>query len=222
MNDANGGRGQLQGYISDVEFTCGGVGTRTDLWVSQQAPFELLLGRPWQQGNLVTIDEREEGTYLVFKDRETRRPRYELLAISHESSGKSFAYAQAAQSLVYTTGTEVLESIYQQASASKDESNRILKNESEETIQDRLLTLGNRKTKNRENKERHDNLWAKFVYFGIWVATLALGTQLISYYVAYLAVKGESRDEYKATMGPLPTPCLTPFSYAPPWLTLLI
>jgi hypothetical protein len=68
MNDANGGKGQLQGYIHDVDFTCGGVLTRTDLWVSQQAPFELLLGRPWQRGNLVTIDEREEGTYLVFKD----------------------------------------------------------------------------------------------------------------------------------------------------------
>ncbi|KAJ7872207.1 hypothetical protein B0H13DRAFT_2669461 [Mycena leptocephala] len=26
MNDANGGKGQLQGYISDVDFTCGGVG----------------------------------------------------------------------------------------------------------------------------------------------------------------------------------------------------
>ncbi|KAJ7132023.1 hypothetical protein C8R44DRAFT_582485, partial [Mycena epipterygia] len=68
MNDANGGRGQLQGWIKDVEFNCGGALTTTDLWVSQQAPFKLLLGRPWQRGNLVSIDEREEGTYLVFKD----------------------------------------------------------------------------------------------------------------------------------------------------------
>ncbi|KAJ6503467.1 hypothetical protein C8R47DRAFT_1210714 [Mycena vitilis] len=84
MNDANGGQGQLQGYIQDVEFNCGGVITSTDLWMSQQAPFELLLGRPWQRGNMVSIDERDEGTYLVFKDRHTRQPRYELLAIPYE------------------------------------------------------------------------------------------------------------------------------------------
>ncbi|KAJ7212757.1 hypothetical protein B0H12DRAFT_1033161, partial [Mycena haematopus] len=66
MNDANGGRGELRGFIHDVELSCGGVPTKTGLWVSQQAPFELLLGRPWQRNNLVTIDEREEGTYLVF------------------------------------------------------------------------------------------------------------------------------------------------------------
>ncbi|KAJ7603169.1 hypothetical protein DFH06DRAFT_1350451 [Mycena polygramma] len=84
MNDANGGRGQLRGYVHDVEFSCGGVPTTTDLWVSQQAPFELLLGRPWQRGNLVSIDEREEGTYLIFKDALTRQPRYELLAIPYE------------------------------------------------------------------------------------------------------------------------------------------
>ncbi|KAJ7232610.1 hypothetical protein B0H12DRAFT_1028944, partial [Mycena haematopus] len=66
MNDANGGRGELRGFIHDVELTCGGVPTSTGLWVSQNAPFELLLGRPWQRNNLVTIDEREEGTYLVF------------------------------------------------------------------------------------------------------------------------------------------------------------
>ncbi|KAJ6473986.1 hypothetical protein C8R47DRAFT_1294284 [Mycena vitilis] len=81
MNDANGGRGQLRGHISNVDINCGGVATRTDLWMSHQAPFELLLGRPWQRGNLVTIDERDEGTYLVFKDHQTRLPRYELLAI---------------------------------------------------------------------------------------------------------------------------------------------
>ncbi|KAJ7109525.1 hypothetical protein C8R44DRAFT_635591, partial [Mycena epipterygia] len=66
MNDANGGRGQLQGWIENVDFNCGGAKTNADLWVSQHAPFELLLGRPWQRGNLVSIDEREEGTYLVF------------------------------------------------------------------------------------------------------------------------------------------------------------
>jgi hypothetical protein len=85
LSDANGGRGQLRGWIEDVEFNCGGAVTHSDLWVSQKAPFELLLGRPWQRGNLVSIDKREEGTYLIFKDRQTKRPRYELLAIPQEA-----------------------------------------------------------------------------------------------------------------------------------------
>jgi hypothetical protein len=68
ISEANGRKGQLQGYISDVDFTYGGVLMRIDLWVSQQATFELLLGKPWQRGNLVSIDKWEEGTNLVFKD----------------------------------------------------------------------------------------------------------------------------------------------------------
>lgn len=106
MNDANGGRGQLQGWIQDVEFTCGGATTVTDLWVSQQAPFELLLGRPWQRGNLVSIDEREEGTYLVFKDRFTRRPRYELLAVPYDAPAPDLRTGTPShyQSFVVTIG----------------------------------------------------------------------------------------------------------------------
>ncbi|KAK7023221.1 hypothetical protein R3P38DRAFT_3195224 [Favolaschia claudopus] len=88
MNDANGGRGQLRGFIQEVELSCGGVLTKTSLWVSQAAPFELLLGRPWQRNNLVTIDERDEGTYLIFKDKETRQPRYELMAVPHEATSE--------------------------------------------------------------------------------------------------------------------------------------
>ncbi|KAJ7162766.1 hypothetical protein C8R43DRAFT_947239 [Mycena crocata] len=84
MNDANGGKGQLRGWVDGVEFNCGGALTTTGLWLSQQAPFELLLGRPWQRGNLISIDERNEGTYLVFKDRQTRLPRYELLVIPQD------------------------------------------------------------------------------------------------------------------------------------------
>ncbi|KAF8146052.1 hypothetical protein K438DRAFT_1991221 [Mycena galopus ATCC 62051] len=102
MKDANGGQGQLQGWIRDVEFTCGAAVTVTDLWVSQQAPFSLLLGRPWQRGNLVSIDEREEGTYLVFKDRETRRPRYELLAVPYDGPPlANTVNTQQYQSFVY-------------------------------------------------------------------------------------------------------------------------
>lgn len=42
-------------------------------------PFDLLLGRPWQRGNLVSIDEWIEGTFLVFKDLHNTGINYELL-----------------------------------------------------------------------------------------------------------------------------------------------
>ncbi|KAF8128284.1 hypothetical protein K438DRAFT_2000447 [Mycena galopus ATCC 62051] len=110
MNDANGGRGELRGFINEVELSCGGVTTKTGLWLSQQAPFELLLGRPWQRNNLVSIDEREEGTYLVFKDKETRRPRYELMAVPHDATNEVFAYGIERQALAFisdATASEV-------------------------------------------------------------------------------------------------------------------
>ena len=40
---------------------------RANLYVGN-VPFDLLLGRPWQRGNKVSIDELEDGTYLIFKD----------------------------------------------------------------------------------------------------------------------------------------------------------
>jgi len=38
-----------------------------NLYVGENLPFDLLLGRPWQKGNRISIDERNDGTYLVFK-----------------------------------------------------------------------------------------------------------------------------------------------------------
>ncbi|KAJ7016514.1 hypothetical protein C8F04DRAFT_1281195 [Mycena alexandri] len=102
MKDANGGKGQLQGQIHGVEFNCGGAVTSANLWVSQKAPFELLLGRPWQRGNLVSIDERTEGTYLIFKDRETRKPRYELLAVPYDGPIGDFRSGGASQYQTFT------------------------------------------------------------------------------------------------------------------------
>jgi hypothetical protein len=65
MNDANGGAGNLQGHISEVSLKCGSVETFANLYVGDAVPFDLLLGRPWQRDNLVSIDERIDGTYLV-------------------------------------------------------------------------------------------------------------------------------------------------------------
>ncbi|KAJ7229603.1 hypothetical protein C8J57DRAFT_1534354 [Mycena rebaudengoi] len=60
-----------------------------------------IAAKPWQRSNLVTIDEREEGTYLVFKDPETRRPRYELLAIPHDAGADTYHYLRPPDSLAY-------------------------------------------------------------------------------------------------------------------------
>lgn len=85
--DANGNQGLLSGLIRNVLLSCGDVKTMANLWVSKNAPFGLLLGRPWQRNNLITIDERRSGTYLVFKDSITNEPRRELLVgASNENS----------------------------------------------------------------------------------------------------------------------------------------
>lgn len=78
MNDANGGEGELHGYLSNVPLSCGKILTSANIYVGNKAPFELLLGRPWQRGNFVSIDERLDGTYLLFKD-QNLDVRYEIL-----------------------------------------------------------------------------------------------------------------------------------------------
>jgi C4-type Zn-finger protein len=79
MNDANGGEGILRGLVQHVPLTCGIVSTEANLYVGEHVPFQLLLGRPWQRGNYVSIDERREGTYLLFKDPRTLEVRYEIM-----------------------------------------------------------------------------------------------------------------------------------------------
>jgi hypothetical protein len=58
MNDANGGEGTLHGLVKNVPLGCGGLLTHANLFIGENPPFELLLGRPWQRSNYVTIDER--------------------------------------------------------------------------------------------------------------------------------------------------------------------
>ena len=79
MNDANGGEGKLTGVVENVPLDFGSVKTRANLYVGPHVPFDLLLGRPWQRGNLVSIDELEDGTYLVFKDPGTMAPKHKVL-----------------------------------------------------------------------------------------------------------------------------------------------
>ncbi|KAL5514872.1 hypothetical protein ACEPAG_2188 [Sanghuangporus baumii] len=89
MNDANGGQGSLDGMLSGVRIDIGNIATTGNVYVGSQVPFDLLLGRPWQRGNLISIDERPDGTYLQFKDPDdpTRsKTRYELLVIPDGSN----------------------------------------------------------------------------------------------------------------------------------------
>lgn len=79
MNDANGGERTLQGLVKNVPLNCGGVHTEVNLYVGEHVPFQMLLGRPWQRGNFVSIDERKDGTYLLFKDPATLENRHEIL-----------------------------------------------------------------------------------------------------------------------------------------------
>lgn len=69
MQDASGRCTKLTGLIEQVPLNCGTVKTAANLYVGENLPFDLLLGRPWQRGNKISIDEREDGTYLIFKHR---------------------------------------------------------------------------------------------------------------------------------------------------------
>ena len=78
MNDANGGEGTLSGFLAKVPLQCGQVMTVANMYVGENAPFDMLLGRPWQRGNFITIDERREGTFLVFKNQDLDK-RWEMM-----------------------------------------------------------------------------------------------------------------------------------------------
>ena len=64
------GAGALRGVVENVPLTCGSVRTVANLYIGESVPFDLLLGRPWQRGNYVSIDERGDGMYLLFKNQD--------------------------------------------------------------------------------------------------------------------------------------------------------
>ncbi len=68
-SDANGNLGLLSGQFSNVKLAQGPVVTNATFFIgNQKISFQLLLGCPWLQGNLVSISERLKGTYLVYHD----------------------------------------------------------------------------------------------------------------------------------------------------------
>jgi hypothetical protein len=79
MKDVNGGTGILTGFLRKVRLTCGTVDTYCNLHVGNNLAFDLLLGRKWQKENYVSIVERQDGTYLEFRDRRTDNTKQEVL-----------------------------------------------------------------------------------------------------------------------------------------------
>jgi hypothetical protein len=48
------------------------------LYVSKEVSFQLLLGQLWQCRNFMSIDERTNGTYLLFRDPKLLSEQYEM------------------------------------------------------------------------------------------------------------------------------------------------
>ena len=67
VKDANGHIGLLQGLVRRVPLGVGEVVTKGNIFVGEKdLPYELILGRPWTRDNLVSIVEKNEGTFLEF------------------------------------------------------------------------------------------------------------------------------------------------------------
>jgi hypothetical protein len=80
MRDAGNHRTQMMGAVENLPINIGDIQTiARDCWVSDNLPFKFLLGRKWQRENRIGIDERDDGTWLIFRDPRTGA-KYELNA----------------------------------------------------------------------------------------------------------------------------------------------
>lgn len=65
MQTANGGKEPMLGCAENLEIEVGGLKTRAHAFVVPQAPFRLLLGRPWQMSVRLAKEEDHEGNVTV-------------------------------------------------------------------------------------------------------------------------------------------------------------
>jgi len=65
MQTADGGKEEMQGCVEYLELEVGGVKTYAHAFVVQSAPYQLLLGRPWQKGVKLGKIERVDGSVEV-------------------------------------------------------------------------------------------------------------------------------------------------------------
>ncbi|PBK82458.1 hypothetical protein ARMGADRAFT_1090341 [Armillaria gallica] len=80
--DTNGNQGILTGKFSDVLLFQGSVVTNAALFMgSYKVNFQMLLGRPWIRGNMVSMKEKIDGTYLVYEDPYNTGKQMELLVV---------------------------------------------------------------------------------------------------------------------------------------------
>ena len=70
----NGGSGYCRSWVEKAKIyvTPSGLETTSDLYVLDNADFDLLLGRPWMTFNAVNIMERARGTYVSWISGDTR------------------------------------------------------------------------------------------------------------------------------------------------------
>ena len=100
MKDANSREGYLKGMMAKVLLTCGPNETVSDIHVGENVSFDFLLGRPWQRGNLVSIDERLQGTFLVFKNPRTLKVQSEIFVTPDSMTPRTFASIRPSVQLV--------------------------------------------------------------------------------------------------------------------------
>ncbi|KAK0435518.1 hypothetical protein EV421DRAFT_1908595 [Armillaria borealis] len=80
--DANRNQGVLTGKFSKVLLFQGSVVTNAALFMgSYKVNFQMLLGRPWIRGNMVSMKEKVDGTYLVYEDPYNTGKQTELLVV---------------------------------------------------------------------------------------------------------------------------------------------
>jgi hypothetical protein len=74
MRDAGGHDNILHGCCLNVNLSTNGLKTKADLWLADVSfPLTILLGRPWQRLNHISIEERDSGTWLSKRDHKDRR-----------------------------------------------------------------------------------------------------------------------------------------------------
>lgn len=65
MQAANLATEAMEGCVEYLELEVGGIQTWAHAFVVEQAPFRLLLGRPWQKSVKLKKEEKEDGMVLV-------------------------------------------------------------------------------------------------------------------------------------------------------------
>ncbi|KAK0241965.1 hypothetical protein EDD85DRAFT_949036 [Armillaria nabsnona] len=81
--NANRNQGVLTGKFSKVMMFQGSITMSAALFVGgQKVSFQMLLGHPWIRGNMVSMIEQVDGTYLIYKDLYNKGWETELLVVS--------------------------------------------------------------------------------------------------------------------------------------------